>query len=139
MPQIDRRSTRPLAISLRQLLLTSGGDPLVPLALLDIVVTLLVPFLTGLAITFPGRGGITAFATVPHPVEQLQGLQATSRPLRPLRLTVLLLPFLWQVLMGTSLLAERLFGVLVIVGLGMLVGVCARGVVRRFQAARTPR
>ncbi|MDX3694740.1 hypothetical protein [Streptomyces europaeiscabiei] len=110
-----------------------------PLALLDVVVTLLVPFLTGLAITLPGRGGITAFATATQPLEQLQDLQATSRRLRPLRLTVLLLPFLWQVLVGTYLLAERLFGVLVVVGLGMLVGTCARGVVRRFQAARTPR
>ncbi|MFM9452241.1 hypothetical protein ACKI1W_13640 [Streptomyces europaeiscabiei] len=135
MLQINRSP----AIPLRQLLLTSGGDPLVPLALLDVVVTLLVPFLTGLAITLPGRGGITAFATATQPLEQLQDLQATSRRLRPLRLTVLLLPFLWQVLVGTYLLAERLFGVLVVVGLGMLVGTCARGVVRRFQAARTPR
>ncbi|MGW1291191.1 hypothetical protein ACWD4N_48655, partial [Streptomyces sp. NPDC002586] len=95
-----------------------------PIALLDIVITLLVPFLTGAAITFPGRGGIATFLKHAQSAERPLELHAPPWSIRPLRLIVLLLPFLWQALMGTSLLAERLFGVMVVLGLGMLGGAC---------------
>lgn len=104
------------------------------LALSDVVVTLLIPFLVGAAITYPGRGGVIAFLRLPPPAGQLLDAPGTFRPLR---LIVLVLPLLWQVLMGTYLLAERLFGVLVIVGVGMLAGSMSRGVVRRIRAARS--
>ncbi|MCX4783909.1 MULTISPECIES: hypothetical protein [unclassified Streptomyces] len=99
------------------------------LAVLDLFLTVLVPLLTGASITYetPKEGLIMRPAT---------RLGAPRMRLRPVRVLMLGVPLVWQPLVGSQLLVERLFGVLVVLGIGMLIGVVVRTVADKVRQRR---
>ncbi|WP_327359567.1 hypothetical protein [Streptomyces sp. NBC_01304] len=100
------------------------------LALFDVVVTILLPLLTGAVITYERSGG----SLLRHPPEQ-PGLSPGA--FRPVRALCLGLPLVWQAAVGTYLLVERVFGVLFILGIGMAFGMVVRAIVGKVQQHRS--
>ncbi|MBZ3908555.1 MULTISPECIES: hypothetical protein [Streptomyces] len=100
------------------------------IAVLDVLLTILLPLLMGVAITYTTPSG----ALFMHPAEQL--LLGRSE-LNPVRVLPLLLPVVWQPVAGTYLLVERLFGVLVIGAIGMGLGRVGRALGGHLRRSRS--
>jgi hypothetical protein len=102
----------------------------VVIAVLDVLLTILLPLLMGAVITYTNPSG----ALFTRPPEQ--PLPA-RRELKPVRVLTLLLPVVWQPVVGTYLLVERLFAVLVIAAIGMGLGRIGRAVAGRLLRPRS--
>ncbi|KFG71352.1 hypothetical protein [Streptomyces mutabilis] len=100
------------------------------IAMLDVLLTLLLPLLLGAAITCTSPSG--ALFTRP-PEQDLLG----RRGVDPVRVLPLLLPLVWQPVVSTYLLVERLIEVLVIAAVGMGLGRIGRAAARRLFRARS--
>ncbi|MFE7485792.1 hypothetical protein [Streptomyces sp. NPDC057552] len=100
------------------------------IAVLDVLLTLLLPLLLGAAITGSRPSG--SWFTRP-PEHDLLG----RRRVDPVRALPLLLPLLWQPAVSTYLLVERLIGVLVIAAVGMALGKIGRAASRRLFRAQS--
>lgn len=100
------------------------------IAVLDVLLTLLLPLLLGAAITCTHPSG--AWFTRPEEQELLG-----RRRVDPVRVIPLLLPLMWQPVVSTYLLVERLIGVLVIAAVGMALGKIGRAASRRLFRARS--
>ncbi|TLQ39421.1 hypothetical protein [Streptomyces marianii] len=99
-------------------------------AMLDVLLTILLPLVMGAAITCTSPSGVL-FTRPPE-----QPLVGRGR-LAPMRVLLLLLPVVWQPLASRYLLAERLFGVFVIAVIGMGLGRVGRAVARRLPGTRS--
>ncbi|MCX4826757.1 hypothetical protein OG883_44755 [Streptomyces sp. NBC_01142] len=100
------------------------------IAVLDVLLTILLPLLMGAAITYTSPSG--ALLTRP-PEQHLLGRGG----LDPVRVLLLLLPVVWQPVVGTFLLVERLFAVFVIAAIGMGLGRIGRAVAGRLLHTRS--
>ncbi|MFI1312468.1 hypothetical protein ACH4TS_20340 [Streptomyces albidoflavus] len=100
------------------------------IAVLDVLLTLLLPLLLGAAITGSSPSG--AWFTR-RPAHDLLG----RRRVDPVRAIPLLLPLLWQPVVSTYLLVERLIGVLVLAAAGMALGKIGRATSRRLFPPRS--
>ncbi|MEW1760572.1 hypothetical protein AB0393_29170 [Streptomyces cyaneofuscatus] len=102
------------------------------IAVLDVLLTILVPLVLGAAITCT-RPSAALFM---RPVEESP---LGRRELQPVRVLPLLLPVVWQPVVGTYLLVERLFGVLVVAAIGMGLGLVLRALTARLLRTRSGR
>ncbi|KOU43230.1 hypothetical protein [Streptomyces sp. WM6378] len=100
------------------------------IAVLDVLLTILVPLVMGAAITYTSPSG----ALFLRPLEESP---LGRRELNPVRVLPLLLPVVWQPIAGTYLLVERLFGVLVVGAIGMALGRIIRSVSARLLRPRS--
>ncbi|MFE1476526.1 hypothetical protein ACFW6N_22090 [Streptomyces cyaneofuscatus] len=100
------------------------------IAVLDVLLTILLPLLMGVAITYTTPSG----ALFMRPAEQLS---LGRSELNPVRVLPLLLPVVWQPVAGTYLLVERLFGVLVIGAIGMCLGRVGRALGGHLRRSRS--
>ncbi|MFG2210977.1 hypothetical protein [Streptomyces sp. NPDC048638] len=100
------------------------------IAVLDVLLTVLMPLVIGAAITYTNPSGALFLRP---PEESPLG----RRELNPVRVLPLLLPVVWQPVAGTYLLVERLFGVLVIGAIGMALGRIIRAVSARLLRTRS--
>ncbi|MET9779139.1 hypothetical protein ABZ023_33660 [Streptomyces sp. NPDC006367] len=100
------------------------------IAVLDLLLTLLLPLLLGAAITCTSPSG----ALFTRPPEQ--GLLGWRR-VDPVRVLPLLLPLVWQPVVSTYLLAERLIGVFVIAAVGMGLGRFGHAAAQRLFRTRS--
>ncbi|GGU40702.1 hypothetical protein [Streptomyces violascens] len=100
------------------------------IAVLDVLLTILVPLVMGAAITYTNPSG----ALFLRPVEESP---LGRSELNLVRVLPLLLPVVWQPIAGTYLLAERLFGVLVVGAVGMGLGRILRAISTRLLGARS--
>jgi len=95
----------------------------------DLLLTLFLPLLTGAYLTFAkSRAGLLRRSTEDPGLVQAR----MSR----VRVALVAAPLVWQPLVGTQLLVERLFGVLCVLGIGMLLGTLARVIAARFKRDR---
>lgn len=96
---------------------------------LDLVLTIFFPFLAGAYITYAkSEAGL---------LRRPQGRPGLGqRRISPVRAALLTLPLVWQPLVGTQLLAERLVGVFCVLGVGMLLGTLARFIASRLRRDR---
>lgn len=100
------------------------------IAVLDVLLTLLLPLLLGAAITCTSPSGVL-FTRPPE-----QGLLGRHR-VDLVRVLPLLLPLVWQPVISTYLLVERLIGVLVIAAVGMGLGRIGRAAAQRLFRTRS--
>jgi hypothetical protein len=103
----------------------------VVIAVLDVLLTILLPLLMGAAITCTNPSGALVTRPPEHPLLGQRG------ELDPVRVLFLLLPVVWQPVVGTYLLVERLFAVFVIAAVGMGLGRIGRAVAGRLRGARS--
>ncbi|WP_328973363.1 hypothetical protein [Streptomyces sp. NBC_00239] len=94
------------------------------IAVLDVLLTVLLPLVMGAAITYTNPSG-AVFLRASAESHLVRG------ELHPLRVLPLLLPVVWQPVAGTYLLVERLFGVFVVGVIGMALGRIIRAVFTR--------
>ncbi|MFF9786323.1 hypothetical protein [Streptomyces nigrescens] len=99
------------------------------LAVLDLVFTIFLPLVMGASITYES----SADGVLTRPSD-LPGL--VRGEFRPLRALLLLLPLVWQPVVGSQFLVERSFGVLSIIGIGMLFGMFVRLAVEKVRRIR---
>ncbi|WP_432158589.1 hypothetical protein [Streptomyces sp. bgisy153] len=98
-------------------------------AVLDLVLTIFLPLLTGACLTYAkSQAGLLR-----SPSDQPGLVQGR---ISPGRAALLAAPLVWQPLTGTQLLAERLFGVLCILGIGMMLGTLGRFIAARLRRDR---
>ncbi|WP_329020783.1 hypothetical protein [Streptomyces sp. NBC_01601] len=100
--------------------------PGVVVATFDVVLTLFLPLLTG---------GYLAFVKSPagllrHPSDDPGRVRGS---ICRVRVALVAAPLVWQPMVGTQLLVERLFGVLCVLGIGMLLGTLTRFIVARLR------
>ena len=96
---------------------------------LDLVLTIFLPLATGAYITYAKSEAGLLRRPSDHP-----GLGRGR--ISPVRAALLAVPLIWQPLVGTQLLAERLFGVVCVLGIGMLLGALARFIASRLGRDR---
>lgn len=98
-------------------------------AVLDVVLTLFLPVLTGTYLAF-AKSPAGLLRRPPQDPSLDRG--RISR----LRVALVAAPLVWQPMVGTQLLVERLFGVVCVLGIGMLLGTLARFIAARRRRNR---
>lgn len=104
--------------------------PGVVVATCDLVLTLFLPLLTGAYLTFAkSQAGLLR-----RPSDRPGFVQGR---ISRVRVALVAAPLVWQPMVGTQLLVERLFGVLCVLGIGMLLGTLARVIAARLRRDRS--